>query len=110
MLVSPPWALFISSILFAASHLVFPIALGDLEFGLMRLLPTFAIGVFCGVAYLWYGLPASVFVHFAGNLIRVFAFDEYDFIVDWILWGSAFVTLFILPPTLWFTRKREALA
>ncbi|HYX37829.1 MAG TPA: hypothetical protein VE954_32400, partial [Oligoflexus sp.] len=60
-------------------------------------------------AYLRYGLPASVFVHFVGILIKVFAFDEYDFVVDWILWGSAFVALVILPLTLWFARKREAI-
>ncbi|HET9241392.1 MAG TPA: CPBP family intramembrane glutamic endopeptidase [Oligoflexus sp.] len=105
---SRPQAVFISSMFFAAIHLVFPIALGNLEWGLMRLLPTFAIGVYSGIAFIWYGLPASVFVHFVGNLVRVFAYDEYDFIVDWILWGSVFVTFVVLPPTLWLTRKNAA--
>jgi membrane protease YdiL (CAAX protease family) len=98
------WAIVVSSLIFALGHLVYPIALSNPSFGLIRLLPTFAMGVFCGIAYLRYGLLASIFIHFATNLIPMFAGGKLDAAVDWILWGSAFVTFFVLPPTLWFTR------
>lgn len=106
VLVLPPaWAVAVSSLIFAGTHLVYPIALSEPQVGLMRLLPTFAIGLFCGIAYLWYGLPSAVLIHFSVNLIRLFADDEYTFVVDWIFWGSALFALIILPPTLWFTWK-----
>lgn len=102
--LSPAWAIVVSSLLFAGMHIVVPIAISDPQFGLTRLLPAFVLGVFCGVAYLWYGLAASTLIHFGVNLIRVFANGEYDFVVDWIIWGSALCALVLLGPTLWLTR------
>ncbi len=103
----PAGAIVTSSLLFAGMHIIFPIAISDPQLGLTRLLPAFSIGIFCGIAYRWYGLPSSAFIHLAVNLVRVFANGEYDFVVDWIAWGSAFCALVLLAPTLWFTRKRE---
>ncbi len=108
ILILPPfWAVLISSLIFAGTHLIFPIAMSDLEWGLMRLLPTFAIGLGCGIVYLWYGLPAAVLVHFGCNLIRFFGDNGYYFAIDWMVRGGLFVTFILLPPTLWFTRNRR---
>jgi len=106
MAMSSGWAIVISSLIFSLHHVVYPLLGGIPEIGLFSLLPTFAIGVGSGIAFVRSGLASAIFVHFAVNLIGVFA-DNHTYIADTVIFGSAAVALFVLPLTLWFTRKRE---
>ncbi|WP_141731397.1 CPBP family intramembrane glutamic endopeptidase [Oligoflexus tunisiensis] len=106
MVMSPGWAIALSSLLFAALHTVIPILVGMPEIGLFRLGSTGVIGVACGIAFIRYGLGAAIAIHFLVNLVGWFAYNQ-TYIANAILFGSGFVALFVLPPTLWFTRKRR---
>lgn len=100
------WALALSSLLFAFTHLIVPVMIGAPEIGLFRLAPTFMIGLGAGLAFIRSGLPAAILVHFLVNLVGLFSTNHTD-IADSVTFGSAFVALIVLPLTLWFTKKRE---
>jgi len=104
MVMSSGWAIAISSLLFAASHMVIPILVGMPEIGLFRLGSTGVIGIACGIAFVRYGLGAAIMIHFLVNLVGWFAYNQ-TYIANIVLYGSGFVALIVLPPTLWFTRK-----
>ncbi|WP_218109788.1 CPBP family intramembrane glutamic endopeptidase [Oligoflexus tunisiensis] len=105
MVMSPGWAIVLSSVLFALLHTVVPIVGGVPDIGLLSLAPTFAIGVGCGVAFVRSGLAAALLVHFLVNMVGLFA-EKHTYIADTVIFGSAFVALVVLPLTLWFTRRR----
>lgn len=109
LFISPAWAVGISSLLFALTHAVLPwIITQELIPTLSPVLPAFFMGISFGAAFLWCGLPAALVVHFGMNLASAFASDH-TYIADSLMFGSAFVTLVILPITLWFSRKRDFL-
>jgi membrane protease YdiL (CAAX protease family) len=99
-------ALLISSLLFALQHMVIPVLIGAPEIGFFRIAPTFMIGIGCGIAFMRSGLVGAILVHFLVNMVGLFA-ESYTYIADSVIFGSAFVALVVLPPTLWFTRKRQ---
>lgn len=106
LFLSPASAIGISSLLFALTHAVLPwIITQELVPTLSPVLPAFFMGICFGTAFLWYGLPAALAVHFGMNLASAFASDH-TYIADSIMFGSAFVALTVLPITLWFSRKR----
>jgi len=105
MALSPGWSVLISSLIFGAMHLPVKIMVGfPLAVGLSNVLPTFAIGFFCGIAFIRYGLVASIAIHFLVNLVGWFAYNQ-TYIADAVIWGSASVALIVLPFTLLFTRR-----
>jgi membrane protease YdiL (CAAX protease family) len=105
MLMPPAWALAVSSLLFACTHLIVPIMIGQPEPGFFALAPTFMIGLGAGFVFLRSGLPAAILVHFLVNLVGLFSTIHTD-IADSVTFGSAFIALVVLPMTLWFTRNR----
>jgi len=109
MVMPTGWAIAISSLLFAALHLVIPIMGGMPEIGLFRLGSTGVIGIACGIAFVRYGIGAAIAIHFLVNLVGWFS-SNHTYIANTVILGSAFVALFVLPMTLWFTRKRETAA
>jgi hypothetical protein len=109
LFLSPAWAIGISSLIFALTHAVLPFTITQEMIPTMSpILPAFFMGVSFGVAFLWYGLPAAIVVHFGMNLASAFAVDH-TYVADSIMFGSAFVALIILPVTLLFSRKRHTL-
>lgn len=106
-ITSPTSALFISSVIFAGSHLVVPVLRGNIEPGLLALLPTFTIGLFCGIAFLRHGIIGSITLHAVLNLCVMLSQRGgiYRDIAVGIILFFAVITLIVLPITLWFTRK-----
>ncbi|HYX19174.1 MAG TPA: type II CAAX endopeptidase family protein [Nostoc sp.] len=106
MIVTSAPAIVISSVIFAGFHLVGALLYGYTEPGLLSLLPTFVIGLFCGIAFLRHGLVGSIAVHFVLNLCVMLnqrGGINRDISVGTICFFAA-VTLIALPLTLWFTR------
>lgn len=109
LFLSPSLAIGISSLFFALTHAVLPwVITQELVPTLSPVLPAFFMGISFGAAFLLYGLPAAMAVHFGMNLASAFASDH-TYIADSIMFGSAFVALIILPITLWFSRKKDLL-
>ena len=109
MVMPTCWAIALSGLLFAASHMVIPVLGGMTEVGLYRLAATGVIGIACGIAFVRYGLGAAIAIHFFVNLVGWFS-SNHTYIAKTVIFGSAFVGLIVLPITLWFTRKRETVA
>lgn len=107
MIMVPTRAVIISSMLFAGTHLVVPVLYSEIESGLLSLLPTFFIGLFCGIAFLRHGLFGSIAIHFVLNLCVMLSQrgGVYRDVAVGIICFFAVISLIVLPLGLWFTRE-----
>ncbi len=76
---------------------------------MLSLLPTFMIGMFCGVAFLRHGLLGAIAVHFGLNICVMLSQlgGVYRDVAVGIVCFFATICLIVLPLSLWLTRQTK---